>query len=235
MSHISLHISYIVYAPLLNGSGTVLYEGKPVGTPDAGAFWRVMEEYQDKTFFVAPTAFRAIKQADPKAELVEKYDLSQLQAIFLAGEHCDPATLQYCERALGKYSGHVREAIDHWWQTELGGPAVGNAIGLGLGRMPLRYGGCAAPVPGYDVRILDEAGNEVGVNQLGDMVLKLPLPPGTLTTLYNNDERYVKEYLAHFPGYYDTMDAAFRDEDGYIHIVGRMDDVINVSGKKFQR
>ena len=191
-----------------------------------------MEEYQVKTFFVAPTAFRAIKQADPKAELVEKYDLSHLQAIFLAGEHSDPATLKWCEMALGKY-GNVREAIDHWWQTELSGPAVGNSIGLG--RIPLRYGGCAAPVAGYDVHILDEAGKEVGVNQLGDMVIKMPLPPGCLTTLYNNDERYINEYLSHYPGYYDTMDAAFRDEEGYIHIVGRMDDVINVSGKSIRR
>lgn len=188
-----------------------------------------MEEYQVKTFFTAPVAFRAIKQADPKAELVEKYDLSHLQAIFLAGEHSDPATLQYLENALDKY-GRVRESIDHWWQTELGGPAVGNSIGLG--RMPLRYGGCAAPVAGFDVHILDEGGKKVGVNELGDMVLKMPLPPGCLTTLYNNDERYVREYLSHYPGSYDTMDAAFWDEEGYIHIVGRMDDVINVSGHR---
>lgn len=221
--------SYIIYGPLLNGSTGVLYEGKPVGTPDAGAFWRVMEEYKVKTFFVAPTAFRAIKQADPNAEFAAKYDLSNLKSVFVAGEHCDPATLQYCQVALGKY-GEVSEAVDHWWQTELGGPAVGNS--LGLGRIPIRPGGCAAPVAGYDVRILDPSGKETEVNQLGDMVLKLPLPPGTLTTLYNNDERYVKEYLSHYPGYYDTMDAAFRDEEGYIHILGRMDDVINVAGHR---
>jgi len=221
--------SYIVYAPLLNGSTTILYEGKPVGTPDAGAYWRVMEEYQVSTFFTAPTAFRAIKQADPAAEMVGKYDLSYLKQVFLAGEHCDPATLQYCEKALSKY-GQVSQAIDHWWQTELGGPAVGNSIGLG--RIPLRHGGCAGPVAGYDVHILDEAGHDVGMDQLGDMVLKLPLPPGTLKTLYGNDERFINAYLTHFPGYYDTSDAAFRDEDGYIHVVGRMDDVINVAGHR---
>lgn len=221
--------SYIVYGPLLNGSTAVLYEGKPVGTPNAGAFWRIMEEYSVKTFFVAPTAFRAIRQADPNADLVHKYDLSRLEAVFLAGEHCDPATLQYCQQALEKY-GHVSNAIDHWWQTELGGPAVGNA--LGLGRIPVRPGGCAAPVAGYDVRILDPVGNETKTNELGDMVLKLPLPPGTLTTLYNNDEGFINEYLTHYPGFYDTMDCAFRDEEGYIHIVGRMDDVINVAGHR---
>lgn len=221
--------SYIVYGPLLNGCTTVLYEGKPVGTPDAGSFWRVIEEYKVRTFFVAPTAFRAIKQADPTAELSKRYNLSSLQNLFLAGEHSDPDTLHYCESALSKY-GAVSEAVDHWWQTELGWPAVGNAVGLG--RIPMRPGACTGPSPGFDVRILDENAADVRPGQLGDMVLKTPLPPGTLLTLYNNDERYVREYLSRYPGFYDTADAAFYDDDGYIHIVGRVDDVINTAGHR---
>jgi len=219
--------SYIVYAPLLQGSTTILYEGKPVGTPDAGAFWRVIEEHKVKALFTAPTAFRAIKQADPKGELVSTYDLSSMRTLFLAGEHCDPSTLHWCENVLAKYN---IPAIDHWWQTELGWPGVGNAVGLG--RMPIRYGACAAPVPGYDLRVVDEAGHTLPENTLGDMVIKLPLPPGTLTTLYNNDERYITEYLSAYPGYYDTGDCAIIDEFGYVHILGRTDDVINTAGHR---
>jgi propionyl-CoA synthetase len=222
--------SYIVYGPLLQGCTTILYEGKPVGTPDAGAFWRVMAEHRVKTFFVAPTAFRAIKQADPHAELVQQYDLSSLRSLFLAGEHSDPDTLHYCERALERY-GDVSKPIDHWWQTELGWPGVGNAVGLG--RIPILHGACAAPVPGYTVHIVDpETGERLPPGQLGDMVLKLPLPPGTLTTLYNDDVRYIREYLTKYPGYYDAKDAAYVDELGYLHIVGRIDEVINVAGHR---
>jgi propionyl-CoA synthetase len=222
--------AYIVYAPLLNGCSTMLYEGKPVGTPDAGAFWRVIDEYKVRTLFVAPTAFRAIKQADPKAELVEKYDLSSLNAVFLAGEHSDPDTLHYCEMALSKYNDDVKAAIDHWWQTELGHPGVGNAIGLG--RIPVRPGACAAPAPGFDIRVLDDNGRESPRGELGNMVIRTPLPPGTLQTLYKNDERYVQEYLTKYPGFYDTGDAALMDEDGYVHILGRTDDLINTAGHR---
>jgi propionyl-CoA synthetase len=226
--------AYIVYGPLLNGCTTVLYEGKPVGTPDAGAYWRVMSEYKVNTFFTAPTVFRAVKQADPHAELVRQYDLSHLKTIFLAGEHSDPATLHYCERVLQHYGAPVNQAVDHWWQTELGQPAIGNAVGLG--RMPIHYGACSAPVPGFQVDILDEeSGQSVKTKpgQLGDLVLKLPLPPGTLTTLYNNNhERFVRDYLTKFPGYYDTSDAAFLDESGRINIVGRVDDIINTAGHR---
>jgi propionyl-CoA synthetase len=221
--------SYIVYAPLLQGSTTVLFEGKPVGTPDAGAFWRVIEEYGVKTLFVAPTAFRAIKQADPHAELVHRYDLSSLKALYLAGEHCDPDTLRYCAKALDKF-GDVKHAIDHWWQTELGYPGVGNAIGLG--RVPVKPGACALPSTGFDIRVLDDNGRELGPGELGDMVIRTPLPPGTLTTLYNNDDRYVEEYLAKYPGWYDTGDAAYIDEDGYVFIMGRTDDLINTAGHR---
>lgn len=219
--------SYIVYAPLLNGSTTVLYEGKPVGTPDAGAFWRVVEEYGVKTLFTAPTAFRAIRQADPEAKFVQKYDLSSLQTLFLAGERSDPDTLHWCEHALSSYG---TPAIDHWWQTELGFPGVGNAVGLG--RIPTRYGACAAPVPGYDIAIFDDEGNALPPNTLGSMAIKLPLPPGTLPTLYKNDERYINEYLTKYPGYYDTGDAAYIDDEGYVHIMGRTDDVINTAGHR---
>lgn len=218
---------YIVYAPLLQGCTTILYEGKPVGTPDAGAFWRVIEEYNVKALFTAPTAFRAIKQVDPKGELVSKYDLSSMKTLFLAGEHCDPSTLHWCENSLKHYG---IPAIDHWWQTELGWPGVGNAVGLG--RMPIRYGACAAPVPGYDLRVVDEAGHALPENTLGDMVIKLPLPPGTLTTLYNNDERHITEYLSTYPGYYDTGDSAIVDEYGYVHILGRTDDVIKTAAHR---
>ena len=219
--------SYIVYGPLLQGCTTILYEGKPVGTPDAGAFWRVIEEHGVKTCFAAPTAFRAIKQADPFAEFVKQHDLSSLKTLFLAGEHCDPDTLHWCEQALHDYK---IPAIDHWWQTELGWPGVGNAVGLGL--FPTKYGACAAPVPGYALDILDDDGHPQPPNQLGNMVIKLPLPPGTLSTLYENDERFVDTYFSRYPGYYDTTDAAYIDDDGYVFIMGRTDDVINTAGHR---
>jgi propionyl-CoA synthetase len=220
---------YIVYGPLLNGNTSVLYEGKPVGTPDAGALWRVIEEYKVRTLFIAPTAFRAIKQADPHAELAQNYDMSSLRTLFLAGEHSDPDTLQYCEKALSKY-GQVKGAIDHWWQTELGWPGVGNAVGLG--RMPVRPGACSAPVPGYDIRVVDDEGKELPPGELGNMIIKTPLPPGTMTTIYNSAERYVREYLTKYPGFYDTGDAAYKDDDGYVYIMGRTDDIINTAGHR---
>lgn len=219
--------SYIVYAPLLNGCTTILYEGKPVGTPDAGAFWRLVEEYGTKTLFAAPTAFRAMKQADPKGELAQKYDLSSLKNLFLAGEHSDPDTLHWCENALEKYN---LSAVDHWWQTELGSPGVGNAVGLG--RVPVHYGACALPVVGFDVAIASDEGKILPPNNLGNMLLKLPLPPGSLTTLYNNNERYVKDYLTKYPGYYATGDAAKIDDDGFISILGRNDEVIITAGHR---
>ena len=219
--------SYIVYGPLLQGCTTILYEGKPVGTPDAGAFWRVIEEHSVRTLFVAPTAFRAIKQADPHADLVKQYDLSSLRALFLAGEHSDPDTLHWCEHALQEYD---IPAIDHWWQTELGWPGVGNSVGLG--HFPTKYGACAAPVPGFAVEIFDDDGKLLPPNQLGNMVIKLPLPPGTLTSLYRNEQGFIESYLARYPGYYDTGDAAYIDEQGYVFIMGRTDDVINTAGHR---
>jgi propionyl-CoA synthetase len=218
--------AYIVYAPLLHGCTAVLYEGKPVGTPDAGAFWRVIEEHKVKAMFTAPTAFRAIKQADPNAEFPKKYDLSSMESLFLAGEHSDPETIHWCERALPD----IPAPIDHWWQTELGWPAVGNAVGLG--RVPPRYGSCSMPVPGFALDFFDEEGNSVPANTLGNMVIKTPLPPGTLTTIFNQDERYFKDYLSKYPGYYDTGDSAYIDDDGYVYIMGRTDDVINTAGHR---
>lgn len=219
--------SYIVYGPLLQGCTTILYEGKPVGTPDAGAYWRVIEEHSVKTLFTAPTAFRAIKQADPNADCVKDYDLSNFKTLFVAGEHCDPDTLHWCEEALKEYS---IPAIDHWWQTELGWPGVGNAVGLG--RFPTKYGGCAGPVPSFALDILDDDGQSQPRNQLGNMVIKLPLAPGTLSTLFENDQRYVDSYLSRYPGYYDTGDAAYIDDDGYVFIMGRTDDIINTAGHR---
>ena len=217
--------SYIVYAPLLHGCTSVLYEGKPVGTPDAGAFWRVISEHRVKAMFTAPTAFRVMKQADPNAELAKQYDLSCMETLFVAGEHCDPETLAWCERALP----HIPPPVDHWWQTELGGPAVGNAVGLG--RCPVRYGSCSMPVPGYEIDILDDDGNKAPPNELGNMAIKAPLPPGTMATIYNDDQRYI-DYFTKFPGYYETGDAAYIDDDGYVYIMGRTDDVINIAGHR---
>lgn len=218
--------SYIVYGPLLHGCTTVLYEGKPVGTPDAGAYWRVASEHKVKALFTAPSAFRAIKQADPEANLPKQYDLSSMESLFLAGEHSDPETIHWCERALP----HIPPPVDHWWQTELGWPAVGNAVGLG--RVPARYGSCSMPVPGFSVAIFGETGKPAPSQTLGNMAIKTPLPPGTLTTLYNQDERFAQGYLSRYPGYYETGDSAFLDDDGYLYIMGRTDDVINTSGHR---
>ncbi len=216
--------SYIVYAPLFNGNTTVLYEGKPVGTPDAGAFWRVVSQHGVKVLFTAPTAFRAIKREDPNGEFIRKYDLSGFRTLFLAGERCDPDTLLWAQKQLGV------PVIDHWWQTETGWPIGANCVGLGM--LPVKPGSCTKAVPGYDVRVLGDDGKELSSGQIGSIVIKLPLPPGCLPKLWNNDEGYRKAYLARFPGYYSTADAGYKDEDGYLWVMTRTDDIINVAGHR---
>ncbi|ACB80076.1 AMP-dependent synthetase and ligase [Methylorubrum populi BJ001] len=216
--------SYIVYAPLLHGCTTVLYEGKPVGTPDAGAFWRVVAEHGVCTLFTAPTALRAIKKEDPRAEQIAGYDLSRFRALFLAGERADPDSVAWAERAL------ERPVIDHWWQTETGWAIAGNPIGIE--RLPVKYGSTAKPMPGYDLHVLDEAGKPVPAGTMGTIALKLPLPPGCLPTLWGSDERFRQSYLATFPGFYDTSDAGVVDADGYVTVLGRTDDIINVAGHR---
>ena len=216
--------SYIVYGPLLGGCTTVIYEGKPVGTPDAGAFWRVISEHGVKILFTAPTAFRAIKRADPQGEFIGRYDLSRFQTLFLAGERADPDTIQWAEKRLGV------PVIDHWWQTETGWPICANPVGLA--QQPVKYGSATKPMPGYAVSVVDAAGDEVPKRQIGNIVIKLPLPPGCLPTLWNNDEGFVSAYLTDFPGYYKTADAGFEDEDGYFWIMTRTDDEINVAGHR---
>ena len=216
--------SYIVYAPLLHGCTTVLYEGKPVGTPDAGAFWRVISEYRVSAMFTAPTAFRAIKKEDPQGELIGKYDLSAFRTLFLAGERADPETIKWAEEKLGV------PVIDHWWQTETGWAICGNPVGLGA--LPVKHGSPTVPMPGYDLGILDDKGQPLPPGQTGTLAIKLPLPPSCLPTLWNNNERFRKSYLAEFPGYYTTSDAGYRDEDGYIFVMARTDDVINVAGHR---
>ena len=216
--------SYIVYAPLLQGATTIVYEGKPIGTPDAGAFWRMIEEYKITALFTAPTAFRAIKKEDPNAKLLEKYDTKSLRTLFLAGERADPDTVAWAERILGV------PIVDHWWQTETGWCIVGNPVGLGA--LPIKHGSPTVPMPGYDVRIVDEAAKPVEDGKMGSIVVKLPLPPGCLPTLWQNDERMADSYLAEFPGYYKTADAGYKDHDGYLYIMGRTDDIINVAGHR---
>jgi len=216
--------SFICYGPLVHGNTTVVFEGKPVGTPDAGTFWRVIEEHKVKSFFTAPTAFRAVKREDPKGELVRKYDLSNLSAVFLAGERADPDTITWAQDQLGV------PVIDHWWQTELGYPAVCNPVGIEL--LPVKLGSPSVPLPGYAMKILDDDGNELPKGQLGAVVTPLPLPPGTLQTLWNAEDRFRKSYLEHFPGYYETGDAGYLDDDGYLYIMARTDDVINVAGHR---
>ncbi len=216
--------SYIVYGPLLKGCTTILYEGKPVGTPDPGAFWRVISDHGVNVLFTAPTAFRAIKRDDPNGTFITKYAMSTFRTLFLAGERCDPDTLHWAE-------DHLKvPVIDHWWQTETGWPIGANSIGLGA--FPVKAGSCTKPVPGYDVRILNEGGYEVEAGKIGSIVVKLPLPPGTLTTLWNNDDGFIKAYLNHYPGYYVTADAGFKDDDGYLSIMSRTDDIINVAGHR---
>jgi propionyl-CoA synthetase len=216
--------SYIVYGPLLHGNTTILYEGKPVGTPDPGAFWRVISQHRVRALFCAPTAFRAIKREDHKGDYRRHYDLKEFRTLFLAGERCDPDTLAWAERQLGV------PVIDHWWQTETGWPIGANFAGLEL--LPVKPGSCSKAVPGYDVRVLDDEGAEVADNQIGNIVIKLPLPPGCLPTLWNKDAEYVESYLDSYPGYYKTADAGYKDEDGYLWIMSRTDDIINVAGHR---
>ncbi len=216
--------SYIVYAPLFNGSTTILYEGKPVGTPDAGAFWRVISEHNVKALFTAPTAFRAIKKEDPQGEYKKKYDISCLKYLFLAGERLDPDTYHWATDLLNI------PVIDHWWQTETGWAIAANC--MGLEPLPLKAGSPTKPAPGYQVEILDDAGNKVKNGAEGVVAIKLPLPPGTLPTLWQNDDKYKESYLETYPGYYFTGDGGHYDEDGYLFIMGRVDDVINVAGHR---
>lgn len=216
--------SYIVYAPLLHGCTTILYEGKPVGTPDASAFWRVIEQHKVNCLFTAPTAFRAIRREDPEGELLRQHDISSLQTLFLAGERCDPDTLHWAEKQL------KIPVIDHWWQTESGWAMSANPMGIEA--LPVKAGSPTVAVPGYDIRVLDDEGNEVPMGESGNIVVKLPLPPGTLPTLWGNEQRYYDTYLSRFKGYYLTGDAGVMDEEGYLWVMSRIDDVINVAGHR---
>ena len=216
--------SYIVYAPLLVGATSVLYEGKPVGTPDAGVFWRVAAEHGVNVLFTAPTAFRAIRREDPEADLLKGYDLSHFRALFLAGERADPETLHWAEKVLKV------PVIDHWWQTETGSCIAGNPLGLGL--LPVKAGSPTVPMPGYELHCVDEGGQPLPAGVMGSIVIKLPLPPCALPTLWQADERFREAYLATFPGYYTTSDAGYIDEDGYVFVMGRTDDIINVAGHR---
>ena len=216
--------SYIVYAPLFHGCTTVLFEGKPVGTPDAGTFWRIISEYKVKVLFTAPTALRAVKREDPEGLLIKNYDLSSLKSLFLAGERADPDTVLWLENKLSI------PVIDHWWQTETGWSIA--ASPLGIERLPIKTGSPSLAMPGYDVQILSEEGKQVKSGSLGAIAIKLPLPPASLPTLWNADDRYIYSYLSKFPGYYETGDAGYKDEDGYLYIMARTDDVINVAGHR---
>ena len=216
--------SYIVYAPLLHGNTTLLYEGKPVGTPDAGAFWRVISEHKVAAMFTAPTAFRAIRKEDPRGERIGDYDLSHFRTLFLAGERTDPDTLHWAEDKLGV------PVIDHWWQTETGWSICANCIGIE--QLPIKEGSPTKPVPGMDVRVVDENNQEVKAGVIGALVIKLPLPPGTFPSLWNAKERFIEAYLEEFPGYYKTADAGYIDEDGYVYVMARTDDIINVAGHR---
>ncbi len=216
--------SYIVYGPLLTGCTTVLYEGKSVGTPNPGAFWRVIAQHGVKVMFTAPTAFRAIKKEDPEGRYAADYDLTEFKYLFLAGERLDPDTYHWASRILR------RPVIDHWWQTETGWPIASNC--MGIEQFPIKPGSPSKAVPGFDVRIVDGEGRELGPHQEGNIVIKLPLPPGTLPTLWMDDRRFVESYLSTYPGYYLTSDGGYMDEDGYLFVMGRVDDVINVAGHR---
>jgi propionyl-CoA synthetase len=216
--------SYIVYAPLLHGATSILYEGKPVGTPDAGAFWRVVSEHRCAALFTAPTAFRAIKREDPEARLLAGYDLGSFRTLFLAGERADPDTVVWAERVLKV------PVIDHWWQTETGWAIAGNPVGLGT--LPVKHGSTTVAMPGYRVEIVDEVARPLPANRMGSIVVKLPLPPSCLPTLWQQDDSFRESYLAEFPGYYKTADAGFKDADGYLYIMSRTDDIINVAGHR---
>ena len=216
--------SYIVYAPLFKGCTSIFFEGKPVGTPDAGVFWRIISQHKVKCMFTAPTAYRAIKREDPKGELIKNYDMSGFKILFLAGERSDPDTIQWSERNLNV------PVIDHWWQTETGWAIAANC--MGLHHFPVKYGSPTKGVPGWDVQALDEACNKMAPGEIGALSVKLPLPPGTLPTLWQNDKRFVESYLEEYPGYYKTADAGYVDEDGYIYVMSRTDDIINVAGHR---
>jgi propionyl-CoA synthetase len=217
--------SYIVYGPLIHGATSILYEGKPVGTPDAGAFWRVISEHKAVALFTAPTAFRAIKKEDPEGKLLKKYDLSKFRTLFLAGERGDPPTIEWAHKLLGV------PIVDHWWQTETGWAICGNFVGLDP--MPIKPGSCSVPSPGWNLEVLDEQGKAmVKPGEVGALAAKLPLPPGNFPTLWNADERFRQAYLDEYPGYYKTGDAGFIDQDGYVSVMTRVDDVINVAGHR---
>jgi propionyl-CoA synthetase len=216
--------SYICYGPLIHGNTTIVFEGKPVGTPDPGTFWRVISEHNVKSFFTAPTAIRAVKREDPKGEFVKKYDLSCLNTLYLAGERADPDTIEWAQNILNV------PVIDHWWQTETGYSIAANP--MGIEPLPVKIGSPSVAMPGYDVRILDEGGHPMKAGELGAIAIKLPLPPGTLPGLWNANDRFKKSYLTQFPGHYETGDAGMIDEDGYLYIMARTDDVINVAGHR---
>jgi propionyl-CoA synthetase len=216
--------SYIVYAPLVSGTTSVLFEGKPVGTPDAGTFWRVISDHNVVSLFTAPTAFRAIKRADPKGNLLKKYSLTSLRTLFLAGERADPDTINWAKDLL------QIPVIDHWWQTESGHVMIGNP--WGIEKLEIKVGSPSVPIPGFEIDVLDENGNILPPNQLGSIAIKLPLAPGALPSLWKADDRFVSAYLSKFPGYYETGDAGLKDEDGYMYIMARTDDVINVAGHR---
>ncbi len=216
--------SYICYGPLIHGNTTIVFEGKPVGTPDASTFWRVIAEHNVRSFFTAPTAFRAIKRDDPKGELIQNFDISALRGLYLAGERADPDTIEWAQKVMGV------PVYDHWWQTETGYTIAGNPAGLEA--LPVKIGSPTVAMPGYDVQILDEAGHPMPAGELGAIAVKLPLPPGTLPTLWHAEERFKKSYLNTFPGYYETGDAGMIDDDGYLYIMARTDDVINVAGHR---
>ncbi len=216
--------SYIIYAPLFHGATSIMYEGKPVGTPDAGAYWRVIAEHKAVALFTAPTAFRALRKEDPAGELIRKYDLSQFRTLFLAGERADPPTVEWAERQLKV------PVIDHWWQTETGWCIAGNPVGLGV--LPVKHGSPTVPMPGYQVDVVDEAAKPLPANKMGSIVIKLPMPPGCLPTLWQQDDRFHDSYLSDYPGYYKTSDAGYKDDDGYVFVMGRTDDIINVAGHR---
>ena len=216
--------SYIIYGPLLKGATTIIYEGKPIGTPDAGAFWRVISEHKVKVLFTAPTAFRAIKKMDPTGSLLGQYDMSSFEALYLAGERLDPDTYYWATDLLKV------PVIDHWWQTETGWSIVANC--RGIEEMEVKAGSPTLPVPGYDVRVVNDDGKELAAGEEGNIVIKLPLPPGTLAALWRNEDRFISSYMATFPGYYETSDGGFIDKDGYVFVMGRMDDVINIAGHR---
>jgi propionyl-CoA synthetase len=216
--------SYIIYGPLIHGATSIMYEGKPIGTPDAGAFWRVISEHKAVALFTAPTAFRAIRKEDPDGKFIRQYDLSKFRTLFLAGERADPPTVEWAEQQLKV------PVIDHWWQTETGWCIAGNPMGLGM--LPVKHGSPTVPMPGYQVDVVDEAARPVAAGTMGSIVIKLPMPPGCLPTLWEQDERCREAYFQEFPGYYKTSDAGYKDEDGYVFVMGRTDDIINVAGHR---